>query len=231
MRLATNKLREIYREHMVKRKLLRETKLVTKPHLARINVAAREAYEQLCDIRAQGFSIVYLDEVCFTKTTLPKMAWSAVNQPLQYDPKQYDGSCFAVIAAISYGRGLELVQIENGSINKPKFKVFLEELRRKHWADDVAVFLDNLSVHHSAEVKERLEELGIPAIFNAAYSCANNPIEHAFSVVKHYFKRERLRCIQQGLREDPRKAIMKAFEKLNLCEIRNMIVRSNKALK
>ncbi len=95
----------------------------------------------------------------------------------------------------------------------------------------MAIFLDNLSVHHSGEVKERLEELGIPAIFNAAYSCANNPIEHAFSVVKHYFKRERLRCIQQGLKEDPRKAIMNAFEKLNICEIRNMVVRSNKALK
>ncbi len=35
-----------------------------------------------------------------------------------------------------------------------------------HWADDVALFMDNLSVHRSRDVKERLEELGMPAIFN-----------------------------------------------------------------
>ena len=45
------------------------------------------------------------------------------------DPKQYDTDCYAVIAAISYGRGLELIQIEKSSINKAKFKVFLEDLR------------------------------------------------------------------------------------------------------
>ena len=48
--------------------------------------------------------------------------------------------------------------------------MFLEDLRRRHWADDVAVFMDNLSVHKSGDVTERLEELSIPAIFNAPYS-------------------------------------------------------------
>ena len=107
-----------------------------------------------------------------------------------------------MIAAISYGRGLKLIQIEKGSIDRAKFKVFLEDLRRLHWADDVALFLDNLSVHRSAEIKERLEELGMPAIFNAPYSCEYNPIEHVFSVVKHFFKKERLRCIQMGEKEN-----------------------------
>jgi len=174
---------------------------------------------------------VYLDEVCFTKTTLPKMAWSAVRQPFLLDFKQFDTSCYAVIAAISYGRGLELIQIEKNSINKAKFKLFLEDIRRQHWADDVALFLDNLSVHHSRDVKERLEELSLPAIFNAPYSCANNPIELVFAVVKHFFKLERLRCIQFGIEEDTQKAIRAAFAKVNVSEVRNMILRSNEVLR
>jgi hypothetical protein len=44
MRLSVNKLREIYRERGVKRKMLRETKLVTKEHLKRIDADARKAY-------------------------------------------------------------------------------------------------------------------------------------------------------------------------------------------
>ena len=61
--------------------------------------------------------------------------------------------------------------MEKEAINKKKFKLFLEELRRKHYADDVAIFMDNLAVHRSNDIKERLEELSLPAIFNAAYSC------------------------------------------------------------
>ena len=87
--------------------------------------------------------------------------------------------------------------------------------------------MDNLSVHRSREVKERMEELGMPAIFNAAYSCQNSPIEHIFSVVKHFFKKARLECIQLGKKEDMVKAIRASFEKVNVMEIRNMIIRSN----
>jgi transposase len=91
--------------------------------------------------------------------------------------------------------------------------------------------MDNLSVHRSRDVKERLEELSMPAIFNAAYSCQNNPIEHVFSVVKHFFKKARLECIQLGKKEDMVKAIRESFEKVNVSEVRNMIIRSNYCLR
>ena len=91
--------------------------------------------------------------------------------------------------------------------------------------------MDNLSVHRSRDVKERLEELGMPAIFNAAYSCQNNPIEHVFSVVKHFFKKARLECIQLGKKEDMVKAIRASFEKVNVMEIRNMVLRCNECLR
>ena len=82
MRLSVGKIREIYREHKVKRKFLREVKYVTPAHWLRINSLAKEAYQQMSDYVRRGFSIIYLDEVCFTKTTLPKLCWSPLCQPL-----------------------------------------------------------------------------------------------------------------------------------------------------
>ena len=75
----------------------------------------------------------------------------------------------AVIAGISLSRGVELLNMHHRSINIPKFLVFIEELRRTRWADDIALFVDRLSVHRSKVVAERLDELGIPLILNASY--------------------------------------------------------------
>ena len=55
--------------------------------------------------------------------------------------------------------------------------------------------MDNLSVHRSAEIKERMDELGFGYIFNAAYSPEFNPIETVFSLAKSYIKKERLKSI------------------------------------
>ena len=52
MRISVGKIREIYRERLVRRKLLQETKLVTQAHLSRIDAAARVAYRELCEYKA-----------------------------------------------------------------------------------------------------------------------------------------------------------------------------------
>ena len=67
------------------------------------------------------------------------------------------------------------------SINTPKFLVFIEDLRRRRWADDIALFVDRLSVHRTNIVRERLEEMSIPLVFNASYEPDYMPIENIFS--------------------------------------------------
>ena len=70
------------------------------------------------------------------------------------------------------------------SINIEKFKIYLEELRRKYFFDDLCIYMDNLSVHISNAIKERLEELSIKCIYAPVYSPEFNPIESCFSVAK-----------------------------------------------
>ena len=38
------------------------------------------------------------------------------------------------------------------SVNREKFKVYLDELRARHFFDDICIVMDNLAVHHSLEV-------------------------------------------------------------------------------
>ena len=58
--------------------------------------------------------------------------------------------------------------------------------------------MDNLSVHKSREVRERMDELSIAYIFAPAYSPEYNPIEAVFSIFKNYIKRQRLAAIVNG---------------------------------
>ena len=55
--------------------------------------------------------------------------------------------------AVSREGGVELVQVYPKSIDKRKFKMFLDELRRKHPFTDICLVMDNLSLHKSGAVR------------------------------------------------------------------------------
>ena len=70
------------------------------------------------------------------------------------------------------------------SIDTEKFIKYLVELRKAHKDKKIAIFFDNLGVHRSYVVRNKLSELDIPCIFNAAYAPEFNPIELVFAKIK-----------------------------------------------
>lgn len=58
--------------------------------------------------------------------------------------------------------------------------------------------MDNLSVHRSRDVRERMDELSIPYIFSPPYSPDYNPIELVFALFKRDMKLKRLNAILKG---------------------------------
>ena len=84
------------------------------------------------------------------------------------------------------------------SVNQQKFKVYLDELRRKYFFDDICIVMDNLRVHNCNNVTERLDERGLEYVFTPAYSPDFNPIESVFSMFKNRFKRMRINSIIHG---------------------------------
>ena len=61
----------------------------------------------------------------------------------------------------------------------------MQDLRDKYIFDDICLYMDNLSVHRSKVVKERMDELGFAYIYSPAYSPEFNPIESVFSIAKN----------------------------------------------
>jgi transposase len=91
--------------------------------------------------------------------------------------------------------GLEYYEVHEKSINIEIFIDFLKDLREVCHKEKIALFLDNLRVHHSNKVKEYCLTHNIPLIFNIAYSPEYNPIENFFSLVKNKYKRLKQRQI------------------------------------
>ena len=78
------------------------------------------------------------------------------------------------------------------SVNKEKFKVYLDELRARLFFDDICIYFDNLSVHKSKEIRERMDELVFAYIYSLIYSPDLNPVEYMFSMAKKQIKADRL---------------------------------------
>ena len=78
------------------------------------------------------------------------------------------------------------------SVNISKMKIYIEELRARYFFDDLCIYMDNLAVHRSNIIRERLDELGIAYVYSPPYSPDLNPIETVFSFVKSNIKKKRM---------------------------------------
>ena len=100
-----------------------------------------------------------------------------------------------MLAGVSKEIGVDLVMTFKNSVDIPKFKIYLEELRARYFFDDICIYMDNLSVHRSLAVRERLDELSIAYIYSPPYSPDFNGIESVFSIFKNKLKKQRLQAI------------------------------------
>ena len=118
---------------------------------------------------------------------------------------------YAVIIAISREFGVEEVAIHDKSINKTKFKVFLDELRAKNPFDNIILMMDNLSFHKSWDTKERMDEIGFHYTYTPAYSPKYNGIEEVINIGKKVVKKIRLDMIVKGQEIQLRKVIKESL--------------------
>ena len=91
--------------------------------------------------------------------------------------------------------GMTCTSVHQQAINSLDFIEFLQKLRRKHLKRSIALFMDNLAVHKSRDVRPYYESLDITPVFNVSYSPEFNPIEAVFSKVKSIFNTKRLNCL------------------------------------
>ena len=107
-----------------------------------------------------GRRLVYLDEFMLTKRTIPKLAWTLPRMNIEIDMKQISDPTRAVVVAASRENGVEFYMTFSRSVDKVKFKQFLDGMRELWPYSQVTLVMDNLSVHTSRDVKNKMDQLG-----------------------------------------------------------------------
>ena len=102
--------------------------------------------------------------------------------------------------------------IIDGSMNKERFKNYIEKLSKTLKPGDI-VIMDNLSSHKDKETEEKIKSVGATVKYLPPYSPDFNPIELLWSKMKSYLKKWKIR-----IKELLPKAIVTAISKFTISD-------------
>ena len=202
LKVSASTIQRAYKANKIRFKFIRSSKKVidfTNPYYRKL---LTECYTKVKELRDRGVPIIYLDEAMFTFNTLRKRAWYCQNSNLRVDQESRDMTPLAFIAGIESERGLVTYAIYEDSINGDKFLQFLNRLRDQMGDQEFGLYLDNLSVHKTLDVRQKFKDLNIVPIFNIPYSPDFNGIESYFSLVKTGYKNLWMQLYQKKERID-----------------------------
>jgi len=135
---------------------------------------------------------VFVDE-CGAQTTLtPRYARAPRGQRAYGRAPRNHRRNTTLVAALTHVGVLATMVIE-GAVNGAAFVAYLEQQLVPRLRPGQIVVLDNLRVHHTAAVRERVAAAGCRVAYLPAYSPDLNPIEGAFSKVKTQVRRAEAR--------------------------------------
>ena len=146
-----------------------------------------------------------------TRSSVRKLEFSNRNQNINVDLSQFNIKTTATIAGISYQHGLVNWRNFDKSVNTDKFIEYLKILNNRFQNKKLALFMDNLRVHHTIRVREFCKLHDISIIFNVPYFPDGNPIELIFAKVKRQFKSMKTNEIANGKCSNTRLLIDKSF--------------------
>ncbi|PLS84619.1 MAG: hypothetical protein CYG60_16975 [Actinobacteria bacterium] len=104
------------------------------------------------------------------------------------------GKNVTLISSISL-RGIRPSMSIEGSSDKESFGLYLREVLCPALSAGQIVVMDNLSVHRGAWVRELVEARGASVLLLPPYSPDLNPIEEAFSKIKHSLRKAKARTL------------------------------------
>lgn len=116
----------------------------------------------------------------------PSYGWAPIGEPCEYVVNKLKNKRFSLLIGMNRATVVDYV-IKEGSINTVDYKQFIENITKNR--KNVAILMDNASIHHSKVCKELYKKRNIETIFNVAYMPEFNPIEYLNNKVKSFFKR------------------------------------------
>ena len=101
-------------------------------------------------------SIVWLDEIVFSKLAMTKRTWSNRNVHYTTDHMEYFTGYRCAIVAVCSSMGLVNAEILDVAVNEKIFLEYIPKLSIAMGGEPFYLFMDRLSVHMMLTVKEKM---------------------------------------------------------------------------
>ena len=136
--------------------------------------------------------LVFVDESGSNTALAQRYGWAPRGERATGQMPCNRGANTTTLAALTK-RGLLASMTVEGAANTDVFLTYLDRVLCPALRRGQIVLLDNLRVHKSAAVRERIKARGCRLLFLPRYSPDFNPIEGAFSKLKTFLRRRAAR--------------------------------------
>lgn len=205
---------------------------VTPPHLMeKRRKEVRVLKYDLEYLDEKNIKIYYLDEASFTCKDYHKLCWSNKHKNVFID---YQRIPKAVSCSIIIDKdGIVIKNMKVGAFKKHDHWEFLQEFRQILGHDEeVALYLDGLSFHHSKESKILMKALNIYGVKSVAYTPQFMPCEIIWECKKKAYKNQLTIYLSRNPAKDLNLFLMvkELMEKEIPINFESLIKRLDKAL-
>lgn len=160
----------------------------------RHSIARRRYWWKKYQNRIDISRLVFIDET-WTKTNMaPLRGWGTKGLRLQAYVPHGHWKTMTFVAALRCD-GITAPCVFNGPINGESFLNYVEQFLVPVLRQGDVVIMDNLGSHRALAIKAAIASAGARLLFLPPYSPDLNPIEQAFSKLKHFLRKARERTV------------------------------------
>lgn len=132
--------------------------------------------------------LVFVDEMGTHTSLAPLYAYAPVGQRAFFEIPRNRGKNTTVLTSIDR-EGMGPTLAVEGATNARVFETYVERLLAPALEPGQVVVMDNLGAHRPKKIRELIEGRGCWLLYLPSYSPDLNPIEEAFSKVKHLIRK------------------------------------------
>lgn len=139
---------------------------------------------------------MFIDETWIKTNMAPLRGWGAKGRRLRALAPHGHWRTMTFLAALRCDQ-LTAPCVFDGPINGECFKAYIRQQLLAILKPGDIVLMDNLGSHKSREIRDLIKAAGARLWFLPAYSPDLNPIEQAFSKIKHWMRMAQKRTIEE----------------------------------
>jgi transposase len=138
--------------------------------------------------RVDPSRLVFVDEMGTHTTLAPLYAYAPVGERAYFEIPRNRGKNTTLLVSL-HAQGMGPSMAVEGATTVRVFEAYVERVLAPSLRPGQVVVMDRLGAHRPRRVKELVERRGCELVYLPSYSPDLNPIEEAFSKVKHILRK------------------------------------------